>query len=584
MFISKTLHPQPHVSQHAEQRYLPPGKTRRDLYTVLADKFGKDEKQKNEFLNLLISEVFVPSTPVLGSAYKGLLPISCYLSSIGDSLQSITGYLSSNIRFMSEGGGVAMDFSNLRSYAAGIATKDQTKSSGVIPFTNLYDAGIRATMQGGVRRGAGAFYLDISHPEIVSFLKLRDKGGSSYLRAHQSHTCIKIPDAFMRKVKWGEDWDLIDPHTKEVAETISARTLWEAILKTRLQRGEPYLYFTDNVIRSEPQELQDRGLVPKHSNLCTEITMVTGEHDGLEYSGVCCLGSINLAKIKDLTVPSHVVKQAITFLDRVLTVYEEEIYKFSGEVQELFIPALNSVRHDRSIALGVMGFQTFLQLRDIPFSESVIVNRNLFQDLYKDAIEASKELGEELGVPKFMQHLPPEQRRRNTHVLGIAPTSSISFFSGGVSPTIEPIRANIYSHRTGLGDLTIRNPALTVPERTWEKLEKNGGSFVGIDDSLAELYPTASEVNQHHLVQLAADRAPYIDQAQSTNLFATSKTTLGEAHELTFNAWKKGCKTLYYHYNESNSETTSVGASQQKQEEVKEAPSCNDYEECSVCQ
>lgn len=551
--------------QTAESRYLIPGKTREDLFKRLVEIFmeGESDLEKRGMYELLRQGYFCPATPILAHPFKGLEPISCFLASVGDSLASLDDTRSELLWLMANGGGTATDFSAVRSDEA--LVKHGNRSSGIIPFLNMYDAQTHAVRQGSVRRGAGAFYLRVDHPQVYEFLALRREGGHPARRAHDSHIGIKVSDDFMRAVGADKNIPLID-YDGTITRHVSARKLWFAILSERATTGEPYLYFEDNVNKLDTAYGTD--YLPSQSNLCTEITMYTDP----ETTAVCCLGSFDVSRYAEAgydAISSLHVELAILFLDNVLTVFEKIIEQKPDELKRHYRNVLNSLRKDRSIGIGVMGTHTAMQMKGLVYGsdEAIGWERSLFRAMSQDAKYGSKRLGDRRGVPEFAYHTG----QRNTRIIAVAPTSTISLFCGGPSAGIDPLASNAFSVRSQNGSFVQENFVLKsrVSDRDWQRILANGGSVRGVIDSDYELYRTAYEIPQIQVINHAAARTPFIDQAQSTNLHFKDTASDEELHKVHWQAWKKGLKTLYY---------------QRTQQDKINQQVCSLDMECQVCQ
>jgi len=409
-----------------------------------------------------------------------------------------------------------------------------------------------AISQGSLRRGSAAVYLPVSHPEIEEFIELRrPTGGDPNRKALNLHHGLLISDAFMRAVEEGGDWTLVSPKEGTVVRSVKARQLWARILTARIETGEPYLVFIDQVNRLVPEHQKLAGLTVKMSNLCSEITLPTGpDHLGNDRTAVCCLSSLNLETFFEWQNEAGFIEDVMRFLDNVLS-------DFIRLAPDSMARARYSALRERSIGLGVMGFHSFLQQNRVPL-EGVMAkvwNRKIFEHIRTEADAASKSLAGERGACPDAAEFGFAERFSNK--TAIAPTASISIICGGASPGIEPVAANSYTHKTLSGSFNVRNRNLAElleekgrnDEAVWTSITLNEGSvqhldFLSRDEK--DVFKTAFELDQRWLIELAADRAPLICQSQSLNLFLRADVHKRELHRLHFQAWKKGVKSLYY--------------------------------------
>ena len=490
------------------------------------------------------------ATPVLanGGTARGM-PISCFLNNVPDSREGILNHYTENGWLASHGGGIGSYWGNLRS--VGAKTSKGSKTSGVVSFTKVVDSQMLAFHQGGTRRGAAAVYLDISHPEIEEWIVMRKPtGGDINRKTLNLHNAVNITDKFMEAVEKGLSWDLIDPHTKKVTKTVDARALWRLIIDTRVQLGEPYIFFVDTANRALPQSLKDIGLKVTHSNLCTEITLPTGidPRTGEMRTAVCCLSSVNAEKFDEWENHPLFISDLMRMLDNVLTNYIEN-------APPSHKAAIYSAIQERSVGLGLLGLHSFFQKKMIPF-ESLAArawNVHIFKHLEEKTIEASKELAAERGEAPDMKGTG----LRFAHRMAVAPNASSSILCGNTSPSIEPVPANSFQQKTltGLHVLKNRNLVKLLEEKgkntdeVWKSIAIRKGSVQHLDflsNLEKDVFKTAIELDQMAIIQLASDRARYIDQAQSVNLFFPSDARAPELHKAHFAAWKGGVKSLYY--------------------------------------
>jgi ribonucleoside-diphosphate reductase alpha chain len=494
---------------------------------------------------------FMPSTPILsnGGTSRGL-PISCFLNEASDSLEGILGLWNENVWLASKGGGIGSYWGNLRSIGEKVGAVGKT--SGVIPFIRVMDSLTLAISQGSLRRGSAAVYLPISHPEIEEFVEIRrPTGGDPNRKALNLHHGIQVPDAFMRAVELDEPWPLTSPKDGAVVRSISARALWVRILTARIETGEPYLVFSDHVARAQPEHHKLAGLEVKTSNLCSEITLPTGrDQHGEERTAVCCLCSLNLESWFEWEGHPTFIEDVMRFLDNVLQ-------DFIDRAPPGMEKARYAAMRERSVGLGVMGFHSFLQAMNVPW-ESVVAkvwNKRMFRHIRAQADAASVVLADEKGAcPDAAEYGIKE---RFSHKMSIAPTASISIIAGNSSPGIEPIAANVFLQKTLSGSFSVRNRHLHKlliekgmdTEEVWSSITTTKGSVQHLDflsEQEKAVYKTAFELDQRWIVEHAADRAPFICQSQSVNVFLPANVHKRDLHQIHFMAWKRGVKSLYY--------------------------------------
>ena len=536
-------------------RYLLPGESFQDVFARVATYYADDPQANPGHAQRLYDYIsklwFMPATPVLsnGGTERGL-PISCFLNECNDSLDGIVDLWNENVWLAARGGGIGSYWGNLRSI--GEQVRGNGKTSGIIPFIRVQDSLTLAISQGSLRRGSSAVYLPVSHPEIEEFVEIRrPTGGDPNRKALNLHHGISIPDSFMRAVENDEEWALCSPKDGAVIRRISARGLWIRILTARVETGEPYLLFIDQVNRNIPQHHKLAGLTVKMSNLCSEITLPTGlDKHGNQRTAVCCLSSLNLETYLDWQDHPTFIEDVMRFLDNVL---EDFIQKAPDSMAR----ARYSAMRERSIGLGVMGFHSFLQAMGVPI-ESVMAkvwNNRMFQHIKRDADAASIALAHERGACLDAAEYGIMERFSNK--IAIAPTASISIICGGTSAGIEPIPSNAYTHKTLSGSFLVRNQQLDElltakgvnDEEIWTSIVQHEGSVQHLDcmtDDEKSVFKTAFEIDQRWLVELAADRTPYVCQSQSLNLFLPADIHKRDLHQIHFQAWKKGVKSLYY--------------------------------------
>ena len=528
-----------------KDRYLLPTEASpQDAFARAAKTFADDQAHAQRLYDYASKLWFMFSTPILsnGGTTRGL-PISCFLNYVDDSREGLAEHYTENIWLSSMGGGIGGYWGNVRSQ--GMATSIGNRTTGVIPFMHVVDSQMTAFHQGATRRGSYASYMDISHPEIVEFIEMRKPtGGDIHRKNLNLHHGINISDAFMEAVQKGNAWDLIDPHTKQVIRTTDARSLWIKILETRIATGEPYISFIDTVNAALPEAQKKLGLKFNHSNLCSEITLPTSK----DRTAVCCLSSVNLEYFDEWKDNKLFIEDLVRMLDNVLE-------HFINKAPSYMWRAVNSARCERAIGLGAMGLHSYFQKREVSMDseKSKDINEFIFKHMYNEAQSANKKLGAERGSPADMEGTG----LRHSHVIAIAPNASSSVICGGSSPSIEPLRANAFSQKTLSGTFLMKNKYLEKTllkhdknnKEVWKSIVTNGGSVQHLSflsDEEKEIFRTAIEMNQRHLVDLAADRQQYICQSQSLNLFLPPDVDTKTLHGIHLRAWKGKVKTLYY--------------------------------------
>jgi ribonucleoside-diphosphate reductase alpha chain len=531
---------------------------------------------------------FMFSTPILsnGGTTRGL-PISCFLNYVPDSLDGLSAHYDENIWLASSGGGVGGYWGDIRSN--GIATSNNSRSTGSVPFMKVVDSQMLAFNQGVTRRGSYASYMDISHPEIEEFINIRkESGGDINRKCLNIHNGVNITNEFLQAVQEDNDWRLIDPKTGEAVKTVNARDLWWQIINTRAETGEPYMVNIDSCNDALPKEQKDLGLKIRQSNLCSEITLPTNE----ERTAVCCLSSVNLEYFDEWSGNDDFIKDLITMLDNViqhfidnaidtteLGDYNANFKRFKNHIRkgkEGFTKASFSAYRERSLGLGAMGFHAYLQKNNIPFEGifSTGFNNKAFGYIKSKAMEASKLLAETRGEAPDISG----SGLRNANLLAIAPNASSSIICGGTSPSIEPYRANIYTHKTLSGSYQVKNKYLDKviskkkgnKTNIWKEITANKGSIQNMDiftDQEKEIFKTADELNQIWIVEHAHMRQQYVCQSQSVNLFfvspkATEKQDVHDEYlqylnDVHWYAMHK-LKSLYYFRSESARDAENV--------------------------
>ncbi|WP_342628808.1 ribonucleoside-diphosphate reductase subunit alpha [Nguyenibacter vanlangensis] len=582
-----------------DNRYLLEGESYQDLFGRVASYYGADAGHAQRLYDYISRHWFMPATPVLsnGGTTRGL-PISCFLNEANDSLRGIVDLWNENVWLASKGGGIGSYWGNLRSIGENVGRNGKT--SGVIPFIRVMDSLTLAISQGSLRRGSAAVYLPVWHPEIEEFIEIRrPTGGDPNRKALNLHHGVLVSDAFMRAVAEDAEWALLSPKDGAHIRKISARSLWIRILTARMEQGEPYIIYSDHVNNARPEHHKLAGLEVKTSNLCAEITLPTGmDHHGKERTAVCCLSSLNLETWEEWKDDPRFIEDVMLFLDNVL---QDFIDRAPDDMER----AKYAAARERSVGLGVMGFHSFLQANDVPF-ESVIAkvwNKRIFKHIRQQADAASRKLAELRGpCPDAAEYGMME---RFSNKLAIAPTASISIIAGNSSPGIEPIAANVFLQKTLSGSFTVRNRHLLKllidkgrnTDDVWSSITLNKGSVQHLDfltQQEKDVFKTAFELDQRWVIEHAADRAPYICQAQSINLFLPANVHKRDLHQIHYMAWKRGVKSLYYcrslSIQRADAVSNMVGKSDIMAGEPEPAPpvaapaSTTNYEECLACQ
>jgi ribonucleoside-diphosphate reductase alpha chain len=532
---------------------------------------GGNEHLAERIYSYIKKNWFMFSSPILSNApekdekVRGL-PISCFLGYVPDTLEGLIDH-TSELRWLSvKGGGVGGHWSDVRSVS--------DIAPGPIPFLHTVDADMTAYKQGITRKGSYAAYMDISHPDIMEFMSLRIPTGDVNRKCLNLHHGVNVPDSFMEAVESDSKWDLIDPKTKKATETVVARELWENLLETRYRTGEPYIYFIDAANRAYPQTQKDKGLFTRGSNLCIEITLPTNE----ERTAVCCLSSLNLEEY-DAWKGTKLVADLTTFLDNVLDYFIEhapdEIHK-----------ARFSASQERSIGIGAMGWHNLLMKKSISFESQAAaeLNEEVFSYIKKEAEQQSLALGATRGECPDMIGTG----RRNACLIAIAPNANSSSISG-TSPSIEPIKANAFVHRTRAGSHLIKNRYVKkvlkyygqYTDDVWNSIISNNGSVQHLEfltDHEKNVFKTAIEINQNAIVRLGGQRSKYVCQSQSLNVFFPAGVDKKYLHDVHYNAWKEGNKSLYYLRTETSNkaETLSKRIEQKTMKDYAETPSGRD--------
>jgi ribonucleoside-diphosphate reductase alpha chain len=519
-----------------------------ERFAYVSFAFGSNKEHAQRLYEYSSRHWLSYSTPILsfGRSKRGL-PISCFLPYLHDSAEGLVDTLAEVNWLSMLGGGVGIGL--------GIRSADD-KSVGIMPHLRTYDASSLAYRQGRTRRGSYAAYLDISHPDVLIFLEMRKPTGDQNMRCLNLHHGINITDDFMQLIEnamidpsFDDTWELKDPHSGEVREKISAKELWQKILELRMQTGEPYLHFIDTSNRKMPEFQKKLGLSIKQSNLCSEIILPTDKNR----TAVCCLSSVNLEYYDEWKNDKNFLRDIAEMLDNVLQY-------FIDNAPDTVSRARYSAQRERSIGIGALGFHAYLQRNNLAFESPMAIGRNklMFKHIKESLDVANKELGLERGEA-------PDAKGtglRFSHVMAIAPNASSSIIMGNTSPSVEPYRANAYRQDTLSGSFLNKNKYLDkiIKEKCdadskldyqeiWSSIIANDGSVQHLeflDDWSKDVFKTSMEIDQRWVVEHAADRQDYIDQAQSINLFFRPDVNVQYLHACHFLAWKKGLKTLYY--------------------------------------
>mgnify|MGYP003349856453 FL=1 len=515
-----------------------------ERFAFVSSQFATDKFHAQRLYEYSSKHWLSYATPILsfGRSKRGL-PISCFLNYIEDTAEGLVENLNETNWLSMLGGGVGIGF--------GIRSADD-KSTGVMPHLKMYDASSLAYRQGRTRRGSYAAYLDISHPDILMFLEMRKPTGDQNMRCLNLHHGVNIPDAFMEIIERcmldaeaDDTWELKDPHSGIVTEKVSAKELWQRLLELRMQTGEPYLHFIDESNRKLPQWLKDKGLKVHQSNLCSEIILPTNE----KRTAVCCLSSLNLEYYDDWKDDKLFLKDVAEMLDNVLQYFIDSAPSYIKR-------AKYSASRERSIGIGALGWHALLQRRNIPWESAMAtgLNKQIFAHIRGHLDKANQQLGKERGEAPDAEGTG----NRFSHLMAIAPNASSSILMGNTSPSIEPFRANAYRQDTLSGshlhknqylDKIIKEKADDKYDEVWSSIIANDGSVQHLDildDWTKDVFKTSMEIDQRWVVQHAADRQEYIDQAQSLNVFFRPDANIKYLHAVHFQAWKQKLKTMYY--------------------------------------
>lgn len=557
--------------------YMRPEETSpQDRFAYVAKTFSSNDTHAQRMYDYMANHWWSNSTPILSfGRTKHGLPISCFLPWLPDTSDGLLD-TSTECRALSmAGGGIGL--------GVGLRSNDD-KSTGVMPHLKTYDDDTLAFRQGTTRRGSIAAYLDISHPDILKFLDMRKPtGGDPNQKCLNLHHGVNIPEEFMDRVyalstgkyyhnqfQFPQDpnlladldkWPLIDPNSKQVKQVVSVKDLWQKLLTLRISTGEPYLHFISTTNDKLPKEHRNLGLSVRQSNLCTEITLPTDEHR----TAVCCLGSLNLEHWADWKDHPTFISDCVEFLDNVLEY-------FITHAPDRMIRAKYSASRERSIGIGAMGFHALLQKNMIAFESPMAysLNMRIFKHIKEKTDAATRLLAIERGAcPDSIEG--GEGDRRNIHLVAIAPNASSSIIMGNTSPSVEPYRANYFVQDTLSGSFVVKNKYLEQllesrglnTDATWNSILRSKGSVLhleGLTNYEKSVFKTAIEIDQQWIVEHAAVRQQFIDQAQSINLFFEPTVDIEYLHNVHINAWIKGLKTLYYCRSEAVKRAENVGA------------------------
>ena len=548
-----------------KKHYCREGETIEQAFIRACNCFGTNQEHSNRLQDYLKKEWFMFSSPILSNAINGVfddnrfiymeqpkgLPISCFLGYVDDSIAGLCEHTTETRLLSVKGGGVGGHWSDVRSIS------DITP--GALGFLHTIDADMVAYRQGKTRRGSYGAYLNIDHPEIIEFIKMRVPTGDLNRKNLNLHHGVNITDDFLEAVDKDLDWCLVDPHTCKVTDKVKARDLWEEILTTRYRTGEPYINYIDEANDKLHPALKAKGLRINGSNLCNEIHLPTDN----DRTAVCCLSSVNLVTYDEWKHDHYFISDLIEMLDNVLT------YFISFAPKELH-KAIRSASGERSLGLGAMGFTDYLQSLQVPYESAIAIsiNKGMFKNIKDNALKATKALAITRGEAKdAVGHSV-----RNTHLLAIAPNANSSIFLG-VSPSIEPRASNCYTHKTRVGSYLVKNIHLEKVldtlclnnEDTWSSIMNNHGSVqhLDIDDEIKKVFKTSFELNQEWVVEHARTRQEFICQGQSINLFfeaGADKEYVNRVHRKAFTTKGIGVplKGLYYLRTESSRKTEKV--------------------------
>jgi ribonucleoside-diphosphate reductase alpha chain len=525
--------------------YLLPDENVFDAYKRVSKAASRRLRRKDlqaYFNEAIVKNWLCLASPVLSNlgTERGM-PISCFGIDVGDSIEGIADANSELMRLSSQGGGVGIGVSRIR--GRGKHIRDNGTSEGVVPWCKIYDSTILATNQGSVRRGAASVNLSINHPDIEEFLGIRRPKGDVNRQCLNLHQCVVIDDTFMDKLDNKDERSM---------------RLWGEILKTRLETGEPYIMFEDNVNKANPEGYKKLNLHVSMTNICSEISLYTDEL----HSFICCLSSLNLARWDEWK--GYKFENGMTLPELTCWFLEGVLQEFIDRAKNIkFMEnTVRSASKGRAIGIGVLGWHTLLQSKNLPFVgiQASSLTRIISEFIETEALKASRDQAEMYGEPEWCRGTG----LRHSHHLAIAPTVSNAHISGGVSPSIEPIPANVYNLKTAKGVFIKRNKILETLleskgyniDSVWDQILKDQGSVINVPsyiltDEEKSVFLTFKEINQLEIVKQNAIRQEYIDQAISLNLCFDPNDTPKWISQVHKEAHKAGIKTLYYLRTES---------------------------------
>jgi ribonucleoside-diphosphate reductase alpha chain len=452
------------------------------------------------------------------------LPISCFGSYIPDSMAGILGKAAEVGMMTKHGGGTSAYFGDVRPRGAEIS--DSGHSTGSVHFMQLFDTLMDVVSQGNVRRGSFAAYLPIEHPDLEEFLSI----GEEHSPIKSISIGVTVSREFVQKVR--------DKDKK-------AGALWVKVIKKRFESGYPYIFFTDNVADGRPQWYKDQGFDILASNLCTEIMLPSTK----DLSFVCDLLSINLDQWDEIE-DSLAIEDAVYMLDAVMSEFIEKT-----EGIEFMEPARKFAMEHRALGIGVLGWHSYLQSKNIAFEsmDAKLANNHIWSIIKERTYKASREMAELYGEPEALKGYG----MRHATTMAVAPTTSSSFILGQVSPSIEPLNSNYFIKDLAKGKFVWKNPHLIElldsksknTAAVWKDILLHGGSVQHLEfltDHEKDVYKTFGETSQKDIIIQAAQRQRYIDQGQSLNLMIPPETSVKDVNALLLFAEESGIKTLYY--------------------------------------
>ncbi len=571
--------------QTLRDRYLYEGETYQEMFARIALAGSDNLEHAQRMYDYFSKHWCIPATPVISNlgTNRGQ-PISCFLNEIQDNMGSIFGGYRENAFLAMEGGGIGTYWGGLRGIGAKVRNGSGV-TSGIIPFVKIMDSATLAVSQGNLRRGSAAVYIDVHHPEIEEFIEIRrPTGGDVNRKALNLHHGVVITDKFMEAVESGSTFDLVCPKTKEVVKTVDARDLFQRLVIARLETGEPYLLFIDEVNRHIPSFHKKEGLTVKTSNLCSEITLPTSE----ERTAVCCLFQLNQLHFDSWKDDPLFIEDCVRFTDNVLDIFIEQ-------APDTMSKAKFSASQERSLGIGVMGFHSYLQSKMIPFESAMAKGANLKMGKHIKAAcdAATRKLAEEKGAcPDAAKH---GIMVRNANVTAIAPTASTSIILGETSPAMEPMSSNAFTQKTLSGSFLVKNRFLEILleskgkniKEVWSSIITHEGSVQHLDcldEYEKDVFKTAFELDQHWIIEHAGTRQEDVDQAISTNIFLHADTHKAVLVDLHMYAWKKKLKSLYYCRSKSLRRADKVSHKVER-EVIEEMPTFSSFDaDCLGCQ